>query len=593
MRFKKYIEELKRRNVFKAAIAYVIMAWVVIQVASIVLGGFDAPTYIFKLIVFVICIAFPFWLVFAWVYDITPEGIKKTDDIAKKRHTPPRTQYRLNKVIIVSLLIVVAFLLFNQSGYFTNKKKEAEKNEKILKNKEKSIVVLPFLNLSRDNNEDYLGEGITDAINVALSKKDSVRVISRTSAMTYKDDNKLLSDIAKELEVDYLLEGSVLSDADSVRIMVQLIKSFPREKHIWSRSYKEKFENILQLVDRVSNEIADEITAVVKPNQLKADNHKVNAKAYELYLRGRYLMNLETYKAVNSAIEYLNESIKMDPNYAPAYATLAESYISLNKFYSIHDEKEKHTKNARAAIEKALLLDNSLGSAYIIKGKIAGKCDWNWEEMRKMAEIGLKLDPKNSNGHMLLSNYYLVTNEFNKAIAEALFAEKLDPLNPMIGSLVAERYYLAHDYEKAIAQYKKVLELFPNYGFAWEGMGYVQYFLGQKEEAINSWKRLQEIMGNDSTAINFTFAGNAEQSFRLWLSKAKRKSLSYTSNPTVLAQVHMFLNEKKEALDWLEKAYEIHEDELPMMLQRPNFHELHKEHRFKELVRKTGINLNK
>ena len=505
----------------------------------------------------------------------------------------PQTKNRLNKVIIVSLSIVVIFLLINQSWSFFTKKNGNKKNDVAIEMTEKSIVVLPFLNLSNNKSQDYLAEGITDAINVELSKRDSVRVISRTSAMSYKDENKLLSDIAKELDVDYLLEGSILSDADSVRIMVQLIKSFPREKHIWSRSYKEKFENILQLVDRVSTEIADEITAVVQPNQLKAHKYRVDAKAYELYLRGRYLMNLETYKSVNSAIEYLNKSIKLDAGYAPAYATLSESYISLNKFYSKHDEKERNTKNARAAIDKAVLLDNTLGAAYIIKGKIAGKCDWNWEEMRKMAEIGLKLDPNNANGHMLLSNYYLVTNQFNKAIKEALLAEKLDPLNPMIGSLVADRYYLAHDYEKAISQYKKELELFPHYGFAWEGLGYVQYFLGQKEEAINSWKMLQEIMGNESAAINFTYAGNAEQSFRLWLSKAKSKPLSYTSNPTVLAQVHMFLNEKNEALDYLEMAYEIHDDELPIMLQRPNFHELQKEPRFKDLVRKTGIILNK
>ncbi len=162
----------------------------------------------------------------------------------------------------------------------------------------------------------------------------------------------------------------------------------------------------------------------------------------------------------------------------------------------------------------------------------------------------------------------------------------------MIGSLVADQYFFAHDYEKAIAQYKKVLELFPNYGFAWEGLGYVQYYIGQKEEALNSWKRLQEILGNDSMAINFTYAGNVEQSFRLWLSKANSEPLSYTSNPTVLAQVHMFLNEKKEALDWLEKAYEIHEDELPLMLQRPNFSPLYNDSRFKYLVKKTGIIIN-
>jgi adenylate cyclase len=593
MNFKKYIEELKRRNVFKAAIAYLIMAWVVIQVSSIVLNGFGAPTYIFKIIVFIISIAFPFWLVFAWVYEITPEGLKKTPDIDQQLTELPQTKNRLNKVIIISLSVVVIFLLLNQSWSFFTNKNPNKKNDVAIETTEKSIVVLPFLNLSNNKSQDYLAEGITDAINVELSKRDSIRVISRTSAMSYKDENILLSDIAKELDVDYLLEGSILSDADSIRIMVQLIKSYPREKHIWSRSYKEKFENILQLVDRVSTEIADEITAFVQPNQLKAHKYKVDAKAYELYLRGRYLMNLETYKSVNSAIEYLNKSIKLDTSYAPAYATLAESYILLNKFYSNHDEKKRNTKIARAAIDKALLLDNTLGAAYITKGKIAEKCDWNWEEMRKMAEIGLKLDPNNANGHMLLSNYYLVINEFNKAIKEALLAEKLDPLNPMIGSLVADRYYLAHDYEKAIVQYKKVLELFPNYGFAWEGLGYVQYFLGQKEEAINSWKMLQEIMGNESAAINFTFAGNAEQSFRLWLAKAKSKPLSYTSNPTVLAQVHMFLNEKDEALDYLELAYEIHDDELPIMLQRPNFHELQKEHRFKALVHKTGIILNK
>ena len=593
MKFKKYIEELKRRNVFKAAIAYVIMAWVVIQVSAIVLNGFAAPAYVFKIILFIIVVAFPFWLVFAWVYDITPEGIKKTDDIAKKVHAPPNTQNRLNLVIIISLLIVVVFLLFNQSGSFMNKEKEAKKKENIIENREKSIVVLPFLNLSKNGNQDYLSEGITDAINVELSKKDSVRVISRTSAMSYSNDNKLLSDIAKELEVDYLLEGSILSDADSVRIMVQLIKSFPKERHIWSRSYKEKFENILQLVDRVSSEITNEITVFVQPNQLITKKNKVDAKAYEFYLRGRYLMNMETYKSVKSAIKYLNESIKLDASYPPAYATLAEAYISLNKFNSNKDEKQRNTKNARTAIDQALLLDNNLGVAYITKGKIAGKCEWKWNEMKILAEKGLKLDPNNANGHMLLSNYYVVIDEFDKAIGEALRAEKLDPLNPVIGSLVADCYYLAHDYDKATAQYKKVLELFPNYGFAWEGLGYVQYFMGQKHEAINSWKRLQEIMGNDSTAINFNFAGNEDQSFRLWLTKAKSENLSYTSNPTVLAQLHMLLNEKNDALNYLEMAYKIHEDELPLLLQRPNFHELHKEHRFKELVHKTGIILNK
>ena len=593
MKLKKYIEELKRRNVFKAAIAYIIMAWIVIQVSSIVLSGFDAPTYIFKLIVFVICILFPFWLVFAWVYDIRPDGIKKTDDTGKERLAPKRTQNKLNMVIIVSLLIVVAFLLFNQSGYFKNKKNEVKKNENTIENTEKSIVILPFLNLSNNDAQEFLADGITEAINLELSKNDSLRVISRTSSMSYKGKNKLLPEIAKELKVDYLLEGSVLFDVDRIRVTVQLIEPFPKEKHIWSYIYNEKYENILQLVENVSTEIANEIDVIVLPNKTKAKNNKVDFKAYDLYLRGRYLMNQETFKSVNSSIEYLKKSIELDSTYAQAHATLAQAYISLNRFNTDYNKKKMNATNAKIAINKALLLDNSLGDAYIIKGNIVGKCDWNWDEMKQMAEKGLKLDPNNSNGHVLLSNYYLIKNNYEKAIDEALFAEKLDPINPIIGSLVAERYYLAHDYEKAIAQYKKVLELFPNYGFAWDGLGYVQFITDQKEDALNSWKRLQEIMGNKSMAINFAYSGSIEQAMRFWLSSAKSESPLYCSNPTVIAQVHTFLDENKEALDYLEIAYINHDDELPIRLLRPNFQVLHKERRFKELVRKTGVILNK
>jgi TolB-like protein len=463
MNLKKYIAELKRRNVFKAAFAYLIMAWLVIQVSAIVLSGFGAPAYVFKIIVYVICIGFPFWLIFAWVYEITPEGLKKTDDVDQKTSITPHTKRRLNKVIIASLLIVIIFLLFNQSWISSLKN---TKFSMANKNAEKSIVVLPFLNISNNGNQEFLADGITEAINLELAKSDSLRVISRTSSMTYKGKSKLIPEIAKELKVDYLLEGSVLFDADSIRVMVQLIEPFPKEKHIWSNSYNEKFENTIQLVENVSSEIASEINKVVLPNKLKPQNYKVDSKAYDLYLRGRYLMNQETFKSVNSSIEYLNKSIKLDSGYAPAYATLAEAYISLNRFNTDYSKKQINANKGREAVSKALSLDNSLGSAYITRGKIIGKCDWNWDEMKIMAEKGLKLNPNNSIGHLLLSDYYLIKHKYNKAIDEALFAEKLDPLNPIIGSLVAECYYINNDYEKSIKQYEKVIEFFPDYGFA-------------------------------------------------------------------------------------------------------------------------------
>ena len=587
---KKHIDELKRRNVFKAALAYLIMAWLVIQVTAIVLSGFNAPAYVFKMITFVISIGFPFWLVFSWVYEITPEGLKKTDDVNQKASITLHTKRRLNKVIIASLLIVIIFLLFNQSWISPLKNDNTNKFSRVNKNAKKSIAVLPFLDISNNGNHDFLAYGITEAITLELSKNDSLRVISRTSTMTYKNKIKLLPEIAKELKADYLLEGSVLFDVDStIRITVKLIEAFPKEKHIWSNIYDEKYENILQLVENVSTEIANEIDVIVQPNKTKPKNKKVDPKAYDLYLRGRFFLNQRTEKTVNQSIEYLNQSIELDSTFAQAYATLAGAYISLNRFNTEYNEKKINAKKAKATINKALSLNNSLGDAYISMGNISGKCDWNWEEMKQMAEKGLKLDPSNSSGYVLLSNYYLIKNNYKKAIDEVLIAEKLDPLNPYIGSLVAERYYLANDYEKSIKQYEKVLELYPNYEFAWNGIGYVQFISGQKEKAQNSWKKLQELMGNEEIAKKFEFPNSIEQSFHFWLIDAKSESPISCSNPAVIAQVHMFLNEKDKALDYLEIAYKNHDEELPIRLLRPHFSPLHNDPRFKDLVKKIGV----
>ena len=590
---KKYIDELKRRNVFKAAFAYLIMAWLVIQVSAIILNGFDAPAYVFKIILYVIVIAFPFWLVFAWVYEITPEGLKKTDDVDRKASITPHTKRRLNKVIIASLLIVIIFLLFNQSWISSIKNDNTNKFSRVNKNTKKSIAVLPFLNHSNNGNQDFLAYGITDAVILELSKNDSLRVISFTSTLTYKDKNKLAPEIAKELKADYLLEGSVYFDDDSIRVLVQLMGSFPKETHIWSNAYKEKFENTLQLVENISTEIADEIHVIVLPNKTKPKNNKVDPKSYNLYLRGRFLLNQRTKEKINQSIEYLKKSIELDSTYAQAYATLAEAYISLNKFNTNYNEKKTNAKKAKATISKALSLNDSLGDAYISLGNISGKCDWNWAEMKIMAEKGLKLDPSNSNGHVLLSNYYLIKNKSKKVIDEILIAEKLDPLNPIIGSLVAERYYLTNDYEKSIKQYEKVLELYPNYEFAWNEMGYVQFITGQKEKAQNSWKKMFEIKGNEKMAKKFEFPNSIEQSFHFFLIDAKKESPTTCSKPALMAQVHMFLNEKDEALDYLEIAYKNHDEEFPIRLLRPHFSPLHNDPRFKDLVKKTGIVLNK
>lgn len=525
--------------------------------------GFNSPSYFNK------CFHDYFGITPGEYKDQKGEITALNDIIQKPQESSPKKSFNL------IVLLLLAVVLTGITYFFFEEQKH-------------SIAVLPFLDLSQNKDQDYLSDGITEQITLELSKINNLRVISRTSAMSFKDGNKLSSEIAKELDVDYLIEGSVLHSLDSIRVVVQLIEPFPKEKHIWQNSYHQKLENVLNLVRGISNEIATEINIIIVPGKMNKEEYKVLPEAYALYLKGLHLWNQKETQSVKRSIEYLEESIKLDSNYAPAYVTLAEDYILLNKFIPNNEEKLVHRKKCRDAIGKAIELDNSLAEAYIAKGNMIGKFDWNWEEMRRAVEKGLEIDPNNSYGHMLLSKYYLIINDFDKAIDEALLAEKLDPLNPKIGCFVANNYFLRNDYEKSLNQYEKVFDLHPNYVFAWEGVGHVQYFYGLRDEAKSSWEKFLRAMGNDYMAELYS-KESFDKSINQWLIGATKGDALYCSNPPVIAQAHMFVDKKQEALEYLEIAYKYRNEDLPVYLLLPHFYTLHSEPRFKDLVQKTNI----
>ncbi len=591
MNFKKYINELKRRNVFKSGIAYLVLSWILIQVLATVLPTFNAPDYLFKTILFIISIGFPIWLLFSWVYEITPEGIKKTEDIHTTKSITPQTGNRLNIIIVALLSIAVAMMLFDQ--FWPDQNIQTNKTENsLLANPQfetkNAIAVLSFLNHSKNDDEDYLADGITEAITLELSKNDSLRVISRTSAMSFKEGGKLSSDIAKELGTDYLLEGSVLCDSDSIRVTVQLIDPLPLEKHIWANSYQQKIENALQLVENISTDIAQEINHIIVPNESRSSAYKVNARAYDLYLKGRHLWNQQTDQTILSSIENLTESIKLDSSFAPAYVTLAEAYITLNQFEYNNEKKPLNREKSRDAINRALELDNALGEAYITKGNIVGKFDWDWKGMKQMLDKGLQINPNNAYGHKLLSDYYLVIGDYNKAINEALIAEKLDPLNPMIGQQAGKVYYVANQYDKAIEHSNKLLDLFPEFGGAYSRLGHTHWIKGEMEEARNSFLRLQEIRNNQAMVKAYK-EGSFEDGINFWLLSVEKEDPKFCTWPGLTAQVYMAIDDKEKALEYLEIAFKYHNEHLPIMLLMPEFKNLHNEPRFKELVKGTGV----
>ena len=578
----KFFKELKRRNVIKETLAYLVVSWVLLQVATIILPIVNAPDWVLKTVTFFLAIGLPIWIFFSWAYQVTPKGIKRTAKFSEDQTLTTATNKRLNIIILITLLIAIGVS-------FINKSQPKVSSNTLTSITEKSIAVLPFDDYSSGGDTEWFCNGVTEDIRTNLSKiKGIKKVISHTSVEKFKNSDKTIPEIAKELGVSYILEGNVRKHKDKIIITAKLIDA--NDNQIWAENYSDNFDKVFEIQNDVSKKIVKQLKIVISPEEEKVLNIQIidNFKAYELYLRGRHLWNQQNTESIKRSIEYLEESIKLDSTFAPAYVILAEDYILMNKFIPNNEEKLIHRKKCREAIDKAIELDNSLAEAYITKGNMIGKFDWDWEEMKKMLEKGLQIEPNNSYGHMLLSKYYLIKNNYNKAIEEALLAEKLDPLNPRIGCFVAKNYFIANNYKRSIDQYEKVLKLSPNYVFAWEGVGHVQYFSGQKETAQISWGKFLGDMGNEKMADIYSNE-SFDNSISYWLEGATKGEELYCSNPTVIAQAHMFIDKKQGALEYLEVAYKYHNEDLPIYLLEPHFYSLYNEPRFKDIVQKTGV----
>ncbi|MCY1718951.1 helix-turn-helix domain-containing protein [Prolixibacteraceae bacterium Z1-6] len=540
--------------------------------------GFSSPSYFNK------C--------FHDKYGFTPGDFKKQNGTTEQELIVSKSQHKKfgrTGILIVAVLVIIS------AAVFVRYSKTDERIPDKSVTQQASIAVLPLLDLSENKNKEYLALGLTDAITLELSKLKGLRVISRGSAMLFQDSVKLYSEIANQLGVDLLLEGSVIYGGDSLRVIVQLIKPFPEEKHLWANRYDQVASNIRHLSSDISSQIANEINLVVSPEKAGSANREIDPRAQELYLRGKYLWEKQNPESVSLAIDYLKESIELDPGFAPAFCTLAEAYMSKNKMFpGNNEEKLKNKMESQIAInyalDKAIELDGSLGEAYITKGMILRKVDWNWEGMKEMAEKGLKLNPNNKDGHMLLSDYHLIKGNYKKAVQQALVAESLDPLNPRIGCLVADRYMYAGKYEKSVDQFQKVLELYPRYAFAWDGIGFAYFMRGDKEKAKDSWKELHKIMGNISMAEYFE-QNDFSNSISFILTKFTAGDKLYCSNPPIIAMAHTLIHKKEGALEYLELALKYRNEDLPVLMLHPVFAEIDSEPRYIDITNQVGVTI--
>jgi TolB-like protein/DNA-binding winged helix-turn-helix (wHTH) protein/Flp pilus assembly protein TadD len=501
-----------------------------------------------------------------------------------REHIMPKTFPRSLawKVSVFAILLVMASLV-TWKLYFWKRPSSIVR----------SLAVLPLESLSSDASQDYFADGMTDELISDLGQISALRVISRTSVMGYKHARKPLPQIARELNVDAVVEGTVLRSGDQVRITAQLIEA-SSDKHLWSQSYEGELRDTLALQSQVARAIADEIRINLNPQEQAAlKNVKVvNPQAYESYLKGRYFWNKRTADGLKVALAYFNEAIDEDPKYAQAYSGLADTYALLGDWqYAVMTPKEAFP-NAKAAAIKALELDSALGEAHNSLAFCLDAFDWDFDSAGKEFRRAIELNPGYATAHHWYAWHLSVLGRYDEAIVEMRKAENLDPLSLIINADVAELLVIAHSYDESIRQSRKTIEMDPNFALAHNQLGLAYLQKQMHGEAVAELQKAVRLSGGSPTCVAnlasaYVVSSKRNEAAKLLSDLKMRSKPSYSYAPEI-AVIYAALGDRDQAMNWLEEGYE--ERFNPSVLLRPGFDLLRPDPRFQDLERRIGLN---
>src|SRR6266487_2667654 len=508
---------------------------------------------------------------------------------ARDRQDPAGTLAMLTRLLPPRAWKIPAFVLLAVLASFAAWKLRSGNRPSLII---RSLAVLPLENLSNDASQDYFADGMTDELISDLGQISALRVISRTSVMAYKHTRKSLPQIARELNVDAVVEGTVLRSGDQVRITAQLIEG-SADRHVWSQSYQGELRDTLALQNNVARAIADQIRINVSPQEQAALRNVtvVNPVAYESYLKGRYFWNKRTADGLKVALAYFNEAVDEDSKYAQAYSGLADTYALLGDWqYAVMTPKEALPK-AKAAAIKALELDRALGEAHNSLAFCLDGFDWDFDSGGNEFRRAIELNPGYATAHHWYAWHLSLLGRYDEAIAEMRKAENLDPLSLIINADLAELLVLAHSYDESIRQSRKTIEMDPNFGLAHNHLGQAYLQNQMYDEAAAELQKAVHLSGNSPTCIAnlaraYVASGNRSEATKLLNGLKKRSNPGY-SHASEIAVIYAALGDTDQAMNWLEKGYE--ERFNPGVLLRPGFDPLRSDSRFQNLVHRIGL----
>jgi len=458
-----------------------------------------------------------------------------------------------------------------------------------------SIAVLPFDNYSNDPEPQYFADGMTEELTAELGQIRGLRVPSRTSVMVFKRANKPLREIARELEVDALVEGSVTRSGDRVGITVQLLDG-ARDQHLWGQHFERDSRDVLSLQRELAQAIAEELKINLTPEEqhhLKSAQ-RVDPQAYSSYLHGRYYWYKRTNPDFEKSIRYYEQAISADPAYAPAYAGLADSYALLASSPNDALPPSEAMPKAKAAAQKALQLDDHLAEAHASLGHVSMVYDWDWKTAEKEFQRAIEINPRYASAHEWYAQLLAARRREEDALNEIKKARDADPMLVLMHAAVAEVFYFSHRYDDVVAQCRQTLELDPNYSLAHLHLGRAYTAKAQYSEAIAEFYKAGNSMG-DAPAINMAIgyanakAGNRAAA-RQALEQLKKQSGQRYVPSVYFAAIYAALGDTKESMSMLEKAHRDHDAYLAYLKVDPMADPLRANPRFPALLQQLGLN---
>ena len=589
--------ELKRRNVFKVGIAYVIVAWLVAQVLQLVFESFGTPAWAIKTVLVLLATGLPFALFFAWAFELTPEGLKRESEVDRSQSIATQTGSKLN--LTITTLMVLALAYFAYDKFVLSEDREAALVEAATQavieqapaepaasaNTEKSIAVLPFVNMSSDPEQEYFSDGISEELLNGLAKIETLKVAARTSSFSFKGQNKPIGEIAAVLDVGHILEGSVRKSGSQIRITAQLIR-VSDGFHMWSETYDRELVNIFAIQDEITESIVGELRVKLDVMTQIATTTS-NPEAYQEYLRGRYYWNLRETPNLYKSIEHLNRATNLDPSYSDAWIALGEAWVLLPVWEFNQAKAPQQIESARLAADKALTFNPKSGRAHSVMA-YANVLELKWPEAFTNFELAIQYEPENATAWHWYGSALGTTGEFDSSLEAMQKAAELDPRSRIIGSSYADELVRAGKYDAARKRIDKTLAFAPDFLFGWQIKGFIHILLNEYGEARTAFNRISDL--SDNKYFDIGTLDYIEESVRTgqpgpvpdWIDDPGSIDQYYASFALVCA------GQYEGALDFLERQSESNIPHLAAAFLRSNLFQAKMGHlpRYQELVKK-------